>query len=63
MGDGRAEGLPATGDRGQAAISLMSDADGMHIHIFGSSQLEGSYVGGLQSREKFRARITQLSRP
>ena len=28
MGDGRAEGLSATGDGGQAAISLMPDADG-----------------------------------
>ena len=28
MGDGRAEGLLATGDRGQAAISLRPDGDG-----------------------------------
>ena len=28
MGDGRAEGLSATGVRGQAAIALMPDSDG-----------------------------------
>ena len=28
MGDGGAEGLPAIGDIGQAAISLMPDVDG-----------------------------------
>ena len=28
MGDGRAEGLSAIGDRGQAAISFMPDVDG-----------------------------------
>ena len=28
MGDGRAEGSSATGDRGQTAVSLMSDIDG-----------------------------------
>ena len=28
MGDGRAEGPSAIGDRGQAAISLMPDVDG-----------------------------------
>ena len=28
MGDGRAEGSSAVGDRGQAAISLTSDIDG-----------------------------------
>ena len=28
MGDGRAEGLSAIGDEGQAAISLMPDVDG-----------------------------------
>ena len=47
MGDGRAEGSSAIGDGGQAAISLMPDVDGMHIHIFESSQLEGLYVGDL----------------
>ena len=46
MGDGRAEGWSAI-DGGQAAISLTPDVDGMHIHIFGSSQLEGLYVGDL----------------
>ena len=47
MGDGRAEGLSATGDRGQAAISLTRDTEGTHIRILESSQLEGSYVGDL----------------
>lgn len=37
----------AMGDRGQAAAALTPDADGTHIHIFESSQLEGSYVGHL----------------
>ena len=32
MGDGRAEGLSATGDGGQPAISLKPDADGMNVH-------------------------------
>ena len=45
MGDGRAEGSSAMGDRGQVAASLTPDADGTHIHIFESSQLEGSYIG------------------
>ena len=47
MGDGRAEGLSAMGDGGQAAISLTPDIDGTHDRIFESSQLEGSYVGDL----------------
>ena len=47
MGDGRAEGSSAIGDVGQAAISLTPDLDGTHVHIFESSQLEGSYVGDL----------------
>ena len=47
MGDGRAEGSSAIGDRGQAAISLTPDVDGMHVRIFESSQLEGSYVRDL----------------
>ena len=34
MGDGRAEGPPAIGDGGQAAISHTSDADGMCFCIF-----------------------------
>ena len=29
MGDGRAEGSSATGDGGQAAVSLMPDVDGI----------------------------------
>ena len=32
------------GDGGQAAISLTPDRDGMHVRIFESSRLEGSYV-------------------
>ena len=47
MGDGRAEGLSAIGDEGQASISLTPDVDGMHVYIFESSQLEGLYVGDL----------------
>ena len=47
MGDGRAEGSSAIGDRGQAAISLTPDVDGMHVRIFESSQLEGMYAGDL----------------
>ena len=34
MGDGRTEGLLATGDGGQAAISLLPDTDGTHVRIF-----------------------------
>ena len=44
MGDGRAEGSPAIGDGGQAAISLTPAVDGTHVCIFESSQLEGLYV-------------------
>ena len=47
MGDGGAEGSPATGDGGQGAISLTPDVDSMHLLIFESSELEGSYVGDL----------------
>ena len=32
---------------GQAAITLMPDVDGMHVHIFENSQLEGLYLGDL----------------
>ena len=49
MGDGRAEGWSAIGDRVLAAVSLMPDIDGTHIRIFESSQLEGLYVGDLPS--------------
>ena len=45
VGEGRAERLSATGDGGQAAMSLMPDDDGKRIHISESSQFEGSYVG------------------
>ena len=47
MGDGRAEGSSAIGDRGRKAVSLMPDIDGTHVCIFGSSQLEDSCVGDL----------------
>ena len=46
-GDGRAEGSPATGDRGQDAVSLTPDVDGTHVRIFESLRLEGSYVRDL----------------
>ena len=49
MGDGRAERHSAEGDQGQAAISLMPDADETHVHIFESSQLKDSYIGDLLS--------------
>ena len=42
MEDGRTERLSAIGDRGQAAILLTPETSGTHIHIFESSQLEGS---------------------
>ena len=45
--DGRAEGLSAKGDGGQAAISFRPDTDGTHVCIFKSSHLEGSRVGDL----------------
>ena len=41
------KGSSVIGDRGQAAISLIPDADGTHIPIFGSWQFEGLYVGDL----------------
>ena len=47
MGDGRPEGSSAVGDSGQAAISLMPDVDGTHVHNFESLQLEGSHIGDL----------------
>ena len=47
MGDGKAEGSSAIGDRGQATVSLTADSDGKHIYIVESSQLEDSYVGDL----------------
>ena len=48
MGGTRAEGMSATGDGGQAAISLMPDVDGTHVHISESLQFEGSNVGDFQ---------------
>ena len=57
MGDGRAEGLSAIEDRGQAVMSFTPDTDGtgsgsllepdaqMHTCISESSKLEGSYIG------------------
>ena len=47
MGDGRVQGLSAIEDGRQAAISLIPHADGMHVHIFESLQLEVSCVGDL----------------
>ena len=48
-GGGRwgAGGSSATGDGGQATVSLMSDDEGMQVHVFESLRLEGSYVGDL----------------
>ena len=46
MRDDGAEGPSAVGDGGQAAMSLMPDIDGTHVHIFASLQLESSYGGG-----------------
>ena len=51
MGDGRAEGLSAIGDRGQAEASLMPDFDGTHVPVFESLCLEGSYVADLLYHE------------
>ena len=47
MGDDRAGRSSATGDGGQAAVSLTPDLDRKHVCIFESLQLEGSYVGDL----------------
>ena len=49
VGNDRAEGTSAIGDRGQAAISLTWEAIGHRAHagIFESFKLEGSYVGDL----------------
>ena len=43
-GDGRAEGLSATGDGGRAAVSLTPDAEGTHDHISESLKPEGLAV-------------------
>ena len=48
-GDSRAEVSSAIGDGGPAAISLMPDTDGIHVHFFESSQLEGSCIADLLS--------------
>ena len=40
MGDGRAEGSSAIGDRGRAAVSLPPDVNGMFSH---SAQLKEKY--------------------
>lgn len=54
MGGGRAEEWLLRGDRGQAAISLTPEMDGVgsgscwnqiYVYTFESSQLEGAYVG------------------
>ena len=47
VGDAGTEASSAIRNRGQAAVSLMPDFDGMHIHIFESLQLEGSHIGDL----------------
>ena len=55
MGDGRAEELSAMGDRGQAAISLMSDVDGID-----SGYLLDSILSNLSrkcSRDVWRAAL------
>ena len=36
-------------------MSLTSDVDGMHIHIFESLQLEGMYVGDLLYMQYFKS--------
>ena len=61
MGDGRAEGWSAIGDRGQAAISLMPDIDGTHLRIFECSQLGGLYVGDLLYFPSPQAGISKLA--
>ena len=47
VGDGRAEGLSAIGDGGQAAVSLMPDVDGPQVAICNLLQFAGPYVGEL----------------
>ena len=47
MGDSRAEKSRAVRDRGRAAMSLMPDADRMHIRVCESSQLERLVCRGL----------------
>ena len=47
VGGGRAGGSSATGDGGQAAMSLTPDVDRTQVHIFETAQLEGSHVGDL----------------
>ena len=47
VGGGRAEGPSATGDEGQATMSLTPDIDGTCISIFESLHIEGSYIAGL----------------
>ena len=44
---GRVGGSSAIGDGGQAAVSLRPDINGTLVHIFESSQFEGSHVGDL----------------
>ena len=47
MGNARAEGSTAMGDRRQAAILLMLAIDETHAHIFESLQLECLYIEDL----------------
>ena len=63
MGGGRAEGLSGIGDGGQAAISLTPDADEMHVHILGSSQLEVLYVENLLYSCFYCCSVTQSCPP
>ena len=41
---GGSEGASATGDGGQAAVSLTPEVDGKPVYIFEGSQCGGSYV-------------------
>ena len=47
LGDSRAEESSAIGDGGQAEISFMPEADGMHSCIFESLQIVGLCIGNL----------------
>ena len=47
MGDGRDEGSSVMGDGGQGAAALTPDVDRIHVLIFESWQLGGSYAGDL----------------
>ena len=55
MGDGRAEGLSAIGDRGQGAISLTPDVDGP-----GSGSLLDSILSTLLKKRSSDAWVVAL---